>query len=79
MKASAPKMPNRAISTQQQKQRKIAVPAVLPASSRSPLPSAREIRVLTPTPVPVASPIMMFWAGKASERAERQSSDTMET
>ena len=77
--AFAPKIPNSATSSQQQKQRKIAVPVTRFASSGSFLPKARDTRVLTPTPVPVARPIMMFCAGNASESAERQSSETRAT
>ena len=43
--------------------------ATLSARSRCPAPSARPIRALTPTAVPVASPIIRFWAGKAKDTA----------
>ena len=43
--------------------------ATLSARSRCPAPSARPIRALTPTAVPVARPIIRFWAGKANETA----------
>ena len=78
-KASAKKTPKAAISAQQPRASTTALPATFWASRRSPLPSAREIRALTPTPVPVPRPIRMFCAGKARLRAERQSSDTWAT
>ena len=72
-------MPKSATSSQQHSERNTAVPATRPASCVSRRPSARETSVLTPTPVPVPRPIMMFCAGKASDSADRQSSDTIAT
>jgi hypothetical protein len=79
MNAFAPKMPKRAMIAQQQKLRKIAFPAARHALLESLRPRARETIVLTPTPVPVPRPIIIFCAGKARDKAERQSSDTFAT
>ena len=77
--ASAPKIPNSAMSAQQQKARKTAFPETRFASAVSRRPRAREMSVLTPTPVPVPRPIMMFCAGNARDSADRQFSETRET
>ena len=60
IKALAPKMPNRAMTAQQQMLRKTPLPATRLAFFESRRPRARDTSVVTPTPVPVPRPIMMF-------------------
>ena len=61
--------PSRAESTKPTTARKTPLLATRSARSRSPAPSARPIRALTPTAVPVARPIIRFCAGNASDTA----------
>ena len=61
--------PSKAEMTKPTTARKMPLLATRSARSRIPAPSARPIRALTPTAVPVARPIIRFWAGKASDTA----------
>ena len=79
IKASAQVRPSTEHSTKATSARNRPLTATRLARSRSPAPSARPIRALTPTAVPAPSEIIRFWAGKASDTAVSDASLTQLT
>ena len=74
MKVREKRPPSTAKMAQEQKARNTPLTAAWLAVSKFFSPKLLESRALMPTPVPTATEIMRFWAGKARPTAARASS-----